>query len=451
MARPRRKPPTPVRVRPEQALTVAIELHRLGKLDAAEKLYEGVLTALPENPAALHFKGVLLHQRGRSEQALELIGASIALNDGIPDWHYNLGNVLVETGQLDAAGEAYARAAALAPERADIQHNIGVLRHHQGRPTDAEAAFRRALELDPKNPNTHLALGRLMQSVGRFDEAMRHFSEAVLLDPRHTTSRYAIARALYAVGRLEEAAQVYRDWLKDEPDDALARHHLAACTGEAVPTRAADAYVERIFDGFADSFDAKLASLQYHAPQLVAATVTELCGEPRATLAVLDAGCGTGLCGPLLAPYARRLHGVDLSTRMLAKAEPRQVYDELTKGELTAFIEGAAPASYDLIVSADTLCYFGDLGAVARAAGRALRPDGWLIFTAEALLGGSAGDAGFHLNAHGRYSHREDYLRAVLGNAGLAVRELRPAHLRAEGGKPVDGFVVAAQAGARPS
>jgi hypothetical protein len=34
-----------------------------------------------------------------------LINASIALNDGIPDWHYNLGNALVETGQLDAAAE----------------------------------------------------------------------------------------------------------------------------------------------------------------------------------------------------------------------------------------------------------------------------------------------------------------------------------------------------------
>ena len=77
---------------------MAIELHRVGNLDAAEKLYEGVLSALPENPDALHFKGVLLHQRGRTEQALELISASIALNDGIPDWHYNLGNVLVETG-----------------------------------------------------------------------------------------------------------------------------------------------------------------------------------------------------------------------------------------------------------------------------------------------------------------------------------------------------------------
>ena len=53
---------------------------------------------------------------------------------------------------------------------------------------------------------------------------------------------------------------------------------------------------------------------------------------------MLDAGCGTGLCGPLIAPYARRLVGVDLSERMLAQARARDVYDELVKGELTAYL-----------------------------------------------------------------------------------------------------------------
>ena len=36
-------------------------------------------------------------------------------------------------------------------------------------------------------------------------------------------------------------------------------------------------------------------------------------------LDVLDLGCGTGLCGPLLRPYARALAGVDLSPQMLER------------------------------------------------------------------------------------------------------------------------------------
>ncbi|NEU35571.1 methyltransferase, partial [bacterium LRH843] len=77
-----------------------------------------------------------------------------------------------------------------------------------------------------------------------------------------------------------------------------------------------------------------------------------------------DAGCGTGLCGPLLAPYCQRLDGVDLSPKMLEKAKSKQLYDRLSKAELTAFLNNA-PDMYDVIIAADVLCYFGDLSRAA--------------------------------------------------------------------------------------
>ena len=332
----------------------------------------------------------------------------------------------------------------LAPDRAEFHNNLGVLRREQHRPAESEAAYRRAIALNPKFADALTNLGRLLNSLGRTDEALVAICQALLLKPDHIKARHALGMTYYMAGRVQEAAQVYRDWLTEDPESPEARHHLAACSGEAVPERAADAYVEKTFDGFADSFEAKLAHLHYRAPQLIEQTVAALLGEPRTSLAVLDAGCGTGLCGPLLAPYAQRLDGVDLSERMLAKARPREAYHSLAKAELTAFIEGVGPAAYDLIVSADTLCYFGDLQAVCRAARRALRPGGWLVFTVEALPG--EGEAGFHLNAHGRYSHREGYLREVLAGAGLCVGELQRAHLRMESAKPVEGWVVAARA-----
>jgi predicted TPR repeat methyltransferase len=127
---------------------------------------------------------------------------------------------------------------------------------------------------------------------------------------------------------------------------------------------------------------------------------------------------------------------------MLARAEPRGVYDRLAKAELTAHILALPAGSVDLIVSADTLCYFGDLAAVTQASVRALAPQGWLMFTVEALPEDAAEP--FHLNPHGRYSHRADYVSEVLAGAGLQQQTLQPVHLRTEGGKPVAGFVVSA-------
>ena len=105
---------------------------------------------------------------------------------------------------------------------------------------------------------------------------------------------------------------------------------------------------------------------------------------------MLDAGCGTGLCGPLLAPYARRLVGVDLSEGMLALAKEKNVYDALMKSELTDYLRDHA-AAFDVIVSADTLVYFGDLEDVLAAAAGALRPNGLFIFTLEHAVGARGG------------------------------------------------------------
>lgn len=149
----------------------------------------------------------------------------------------------------------------------------------------------------------------------------------------------------------------------------------------------------------------------------------------------------TGLCGPLLAPYARRLVGVDLSTRMLAQAEARKIYGELYKIELTVYLRDN-PGTFDVIVSADTLVYFGPLEDVVAAAADALRPGGRLIFTVETLIDDGS-DAGYAISHHGRYSHTPDYLERVLTAANLRP-EIVPAELRLEAGDPVAGLVVRA-------
>ncbi|MBU1361857.1 MAG: tetratricopeptide repeat protein [Gammaproteobacteria bacterium] len=444
------------------ALKLAMAMHRAHGLDDAERLYARILELKPDHADALHFMGVLQHQRGHSERALALVRRSIALDASVPDWHNNLGNVLLESGQADAAADAYAQAAALAADRADFHNNLGVLRRWQQRPAEAEAAYRRAIALDANYADPRTNLGRLLQAAGRIEEALVCYCEAVVLTSGHVKGRRALGMAYQMLGRMDEAVAVYREWLADEPGHPEAQHHLAACSGHDVPDRAPDAYVEAVFDGFANSFDAKLAMLDYRAPGLVAEAVAGLFGAPARELVVLDAGCGTGLCGPLLAPYAKRLDGVDLSEQMLVKARARQVYDGLAKAELTAHIGGMAPQSVDLIVSADTLCYFGDLRAVALAAHRALRADGWLVFTVEALLPGGDGNGdregdhddasapGFQLHPHGRYSHRASYLRSVLAGAGFEVGEIRPVHLRSEIAKPVHGWLVTCRPAAHP-
>ena len=153
----------------------------------------------------------------------------------------------------------------------------------------------------------------------------------ITLRPRHREARKLLALAHCTLGEIPEAVRIFEEWLAEEPGDPIALHMLAACTGRDVPPRASDAFVEKTFDSFAASFESKLERLSYRAPALVAAMLEDSGLEPPKQLDVLDAGCGTGLCGPLVAPYARRLMGVDLSAGMLEHAREKSVYDELVE------------------------------------------------------------------------------------------------------------------------
>ena len=423
------------------ALAVAIRAHRVGELDAAADMYGRILAVAPEQPDALHFLGVLRHQQGRSDDAVDLIRKAIALAPDVPGFHNNLGNVLVETGRLAEATDSYQRAIALLPEQADAYNNLGAVLRAQQRFDEAAAAYQKAIDLDPEHADAYNNMGNLMSSRGRVKEAVAYYCKAITVTPDHKEARKLLGIAYYTLGQIDSAAEVYRRWVADEPDNPVPRHHLAACTRQDVPERASDAYVEHTFDGFAASFDAKLGHLAYRAPQLIADALASACGAPAKQLIALDAGCGTGLCGPLIEPYVCRLAGVDLSGQMLARAKGRNVYDELVKGELTAYLR-SRPNAFDLVVSADTLVYFGALEEVLDAANHALHEGGLLIFTVEAIGDEAVDERGYRINPHGRYSHSRAYLTRALPAAGFAILALEPAVLRMEGGSPVAGFVA---------
>ena len=431
----------------EEAMSMAILFQRNGQLAEAEDVYRRIRAIAPDHPDVLHFSGVLAHQQGRSEEAVALIRRSLELNPKQADGHSNLGIIFKSLGRVDEAIAAYQQAIAINPDHANAYNNLGVLLRSQGRNADAESAYRTATRINPEHIDAYNNLGVLLASTNRTPEAVACYCKVTTLSPKHPEARRLLALAHCTLGEPEKAVDIFERWLEEEPDNAIARHMLAACSGREVPARASDDYVEKVFDEFAGSFDEKLGKLSYRAPDLVAAMLADSGVQAARSLDVLDAGCGTGLCGPLLAPYARRLDGVDLSNGMLAKAQARKVYDGLVKDELTEYLRGHETA-YDVIVSADTLVYFGSLEQVMPAAAAALRPGGMFIFTLEESpdVAGEASSPGYTISHHGRYMHTRPYVERVIAEAQLRADIVR-AELRMEAGAPVAGLVVRATRG----
>jgi predicted TPR repeat methyltransferase len=426
----------------EEAVAFAIFLQKNQHFAEAHELYRRVLEVSPDHPRALHYTGVLAHQQGKIREAIELIERSLALVPDEADWHSNLGIVFQSDAKLDLAIAAYRRAIAIDPGHANAHSNLGVLLRATGQPVEAEAAYRAAINLNPEHIDAYTNLGILLNGLKRTEEAVACYCKVITLRPKHREARKQLALAHCTLGDVAEAVRIFEEWLKEEPGDPIARHMLAACTGRGVPKRASNSFVETTFDSFASSFESKLERLSYRAPALVAAMLENSGLEPLNRLDVLDAGCGTGLCGTLIAPFGRRLVGVDLSAKMLAQARDKQVYHALVKGELTDYLR-ANSDTFDLIVSADALVYFGDLKGVAEAAAVALRPKGLFVFTLEHAAG--IGDGlDYRLEVHGRYSHSRAYIEQLLISSGLKPTTVE-AELRMEAGAPVPGLVIRAE------
>jgi predicted TPR repeat methyltransferase len=436
-------PPDATEVSFDEALRMAVQMHRNQQLEGAVALYGRLLEAAPGHPDVLHLMGMALHQMGRSDEGVGLIGEAIAAQPSFGGFHINLGNIHMGRGDLDLALTSYRHAIELDDGNADLHNNLGALHKAQGRLDDAQRAYERAMQLDPKHVNALNNMGLLYAERGDRTNAISYYIKALELLPGDSSARRLLGTTYYAMGRIADAGEVYRQWLEQEPDHPTARHMYAACTGDGVPERAPDDYVEQAFDHFAASFESVLNErLNYQAPQRCADMLARHLPAPQKQYVMLDAGCGTGLCGPLMAPWAKLLAGVDLSKGMLDRAQTKGVYSDLYKAELTEFLV-LSPRQWDVVLSADTLCYFGDLAKVIEASGASLKPGGTLIFTVEALPD-EVGQP-HRIQPHGRYAHSGEHVVHVLSQAGLSLLEKQPVLLREEGGKPVNGWLVVAR------
>ena len=332
-------------------------------------------------------------------------------------------------------------------DRAHAAHVAGAL-------AEAESMYRNILAAAPDTVPALVNLAAILSASGRLEEASLLEAQAYVQPPWDGKPHKILATCHYRLGQFEEAARCYRAWLAEEPDNEIARHHLAACSGQGVPDRAPDRYVATLFDGMAEQFDHRLVSiLAYDGPGVMRSLLADRVPADQSR-DILDAGCGTGLCGPVLAPIARRLTGVDLSQAMLEKARARGVYDRLIHAELTAFLQNRPAAidpaeidrpGFDLIVMADSLIYFGDLGGVFDAIAGSLRPGGLFAFTLELLPQDDGTAPDFALRPSGRYAHSARHWTQRLLERGFHIRRSEAIVIRQEFCQPIHGAAVLAE------
>ena len=92
-----------------QALALAVQHHQAGNLQQAEQIYRQILQVDANQADALHFLGLIAHQVGKNDIAIDYITKAISSNNTNPAFYSNLGIAYLALGEFDARSPASRR------------------------------------------------------------------------------------------------------------------------------------------------------------------------------------------------------------------------------------------------------------------------------------------------------------------------------------------------------
>ncbi len=226
-----------------QALAIAIQHHEAGRLQAAEQIYRQILTVDPNHADARHLLGVIAHQAGKHEIAVEQIRRAIGLKGDLAAFHFNLGEAYRALRRIPETVACYRRALELEPDLAVAHNNLGNLLKEQGKPDEALACYRRVLELRPDLAEVHNNLGIVFKAQGKLEQAVACYRRARELKPDFADAHYNLGNTLKEQGKPDEAIACYQRALELKPDHAEAYNNLGiALKGQGKPDEAIACY-----------------------------------------------------------------------------------------------------------------------------------------------------------------------------------------------------------------
>lgn len=203
----------------------AIALHQAGRLAEAEQLYCQVLQADPRNSDAMHMLGLLAHQVGRHDLAIERIRQAIAIQPSQPGYYNNLGEVFRVSGHPAEARASYEQALRLNPQLVPAHYNLGLLLGGSDR-SAARRHYEQAIRLQPNHAAAHNNLGNLLRETGDSDAALAAFRASLRADPNYAEALSNLGALLLDRQQTAEAVEHFQHACRLRPESAELRFNL---------------------------------------------------------------------------------------------------------------------------------------------------------------------------------------------------------------------------------
>ncbi|NET71393.1 MAG: methyltransferase domain-containing protein [Sphaerospermopsis sp. SIO1G2] len=278
---------------------------------------------------------------------------------------------------------------------------------------------------------TNYAIAQDMSDKGLFKDAVFRLRIVLWVAPQHQPACYLLGCCYIALQQMEKAQAILRKAVTLQPEDAEAQFMLATLDPYHMPeaqqpTSMPDSIALNYFDSHAPSYETAQLEAGYRAHQCADEALWDALDRRRNDYHVLELGCGSGLCGMLMAEHAATIVGVDYCLPMLDIARPkrrpdfRRVYTEIIHQDIRQFIHHLREPEYDAIVAAHVFNYVGDIAMIITQAIHGLKSGGVFVFQVEPYP--YEGRFGL-LPKLGRFGHSDGYIRHYLEYAGFELLE----------------------------
>ncbi len=201
-------------------------LHQTGKTEEAVAHFRRALQVNPQSYLAHTTLGAALQELGQSEQAISHYRLALRIKPDYVNARYNLGNLLLVGGKTEEAISHFREVLRAQPDDAGAHNSLGSALGMQGKLAEAAAHFEQAMRFNPDSADAHANLAYSLSAQGISQRAIFHYEQALRLNPDNADAHNGLGILLADQGKLREAATHFEQAIRLNPKHADARENL---------------------------------------------------------------------------------------------------------------------------------------------------------------------------------------------------------------------------------
>lgn len=404
----------------------------------AKEFFQRTTALDPAHTAALFQLAQIHHVEKSYRHALRLYEKVLDAQPNDPECLNKIGLIHLAQDNLNEGIACLSKAVSICPDIEDIHHNLACCYLHKKEYQSALSHWLSHLKIN-QEPTTYYNIGVTYLYLGRYDDCTDYLFHVIKTDPNHYEALINLGAAFLQKGHVTSACDYYERAQSIQHTPAVAYILNALKNNQDISSAPSD-YVTDLFDNYAFHYDNHLLNvLDYQVPKRLQSILPALIHTPPQSLFCLDLGCGTGLAAQALVTMKKTLIGVDLSANMLDIAKKKSIYDRLICQDILTPITEYLQC-VDLVLTADTLPYFGDLNPLFSLVKNYIKTDGYWIFTIE-----TTHQSDRLLNQSARFAHHPKTITSLCNQFEFSVFHSENIQLRTQQNQYIEGMIFIVQ------